>query len=158
MLFAYSELNKTEIEERRSDDPEANGSSNKKAWNVRCSLLYRVNEHHGIPWASPVHVHDDRRGPLAKSFNRRHMSLVHRKARSMGYARVLKDKVSIRVVELLIIGSVESITVLADGKYFRQHEAYARRSRGNPTRGPSYMVELDGSVCRLFPSPLTLAE
>jgi hypothetical protein len=76
----------------------------------------------------------------------------------MGCARVLKDNVSIRVVELLIIGSVEAIAVLADGKYFRQYEACAGRSWGNPAGGPSYMVELDGSVCRLFSSPLTLAE
>jgi hypothetical protein len=76
----------------------------------------------------------------------------------MGCARVLKDKVSIRVVKLLIIVPVEAIAVLADGKYFRQYEAYAGRSWGDPGGGPSYMVELDGSVCRLFPSPLTLAE
>ena len=91
-----------------------------------------------------------------ESFNRRPVSLIHRNARRMRCARVLKDHVSARVVELLIIGSVESITILADGKYFRQYEAYARRSWGDSAGGPCHMEELDGSVCRPFPSPLTL--
>jgi hypothetical protein len=61
--------------------------------------------------------------------------LVHRNARRMGCARVLMDEVSIRVVELLIIGPVETIAVVADGNYFRQHEAYApiRATTGDPS-------------------------
>ena len=73
----------------------------------------------------------------------------------MGCAGVLEDEVSIRVVELLIIGPVETIAVETDRKCFRQHEAYA------PVRAtadePSYMEELEGPGSNLFPSPHALS-
>ena len=59
----------------------------------------------------------------------------------MDRARVLQDEVSIRVVELLIIGSVETIAVGADdGVWFGQHEAVGP---GRVADRESHVEELD---------------
>jgi hypothetical protein len=44
LLFAYGESSKTEIEEQRSDDSEASGSSTQEGFECKMFLLYRVNE------------------------------------------------------------------------------------------------------------------
>jgi hypothetical protein len=56
---------------------------------------------------------DDRRGPCVDYFIARSV-VSDRKARRMDGALVLSDEVSIRVEELLIIRSVEAVTVNAD--------------------------------------------
>ncbi|PYK45711.1 MAG: hypothetical protein DME46_03445 [Verrucomicrobia bacterium] len=74
----------------------------------------------------------------------------------MDFALVLKDEVSSRVEELLIISALETIAVGAhDGIWFCQHEAYAsvRATAGKP----SYVEEPDAPGTRRYESPQTLA-
>ena len=70
--------------------------------------------------ASPVHLHDDRRGShmdqlFACSVVQFISELIYRKPRAMECACVLKDDVSGSVKEFLIIAPVEAILVNADG-------------------------------------------
>ena len=71
----------------------------------------------------------------------------------MDRAHVLEDEISIRVEELLIIGAVEGVAIVADSIQFSQLEADARRS-GRDTAGcPSHVEELDAPISYLFPGP-----
>ncbi len=71
----------------------------------------------------------------------------------MDRAPVLGDDVSIRVEELLIIGAVEAIAIVADGIQLPKLEPYARWGTRNTTGCPSHVEELDGPAFCVFPSP-----
>jgi hypothetical protein len=73
----------------------------------------------------------------------------------MDRAPVLGDEVSIRVEELLIIGAVEAIAIVADGIQMPQLEPYALWLTRNTTGCPSHVEELDGPAFCVFPSPHT---
>ena len=77
----------------------------------------------------------------------------------MGCSRAVRDDVSAdrRIVKRLIISPVETIAVEADGKCFREYEAYAIWVTRDTTWGPSYVVDLNGPVCHLFPNPHALS-
>jgi hypothetical protein len=68
-------------------------------------------------------------------------------------AFVLGDDLSIRVEELLIIRSMEAITVNADRIQFPQLEPYALWVARDTTGSPSHVEELEGSGAYLCPSP-----
>ena len=78
-----------------------------------------------MPGASSVRLHDDRRGSRADQLLAVALKLIYRKARCMDRAPVLGDEVSIRVEELLIIGAVEAIAIVADGIQLPELEPYA---------------------------------
>jgi len=69
----------------------------------------------------------------------------------MDCACVLKDEASTRVEELLIIGTVETIFVDADGIQLPQLEAYApKRVTADE---PPYVEQGERPAFRVFPSP-----
>ena len=70
----------------------------------------------------------------------------------MSYRGAMSDGVSAhrRVVKRFVNCPVPTIAVVADGKCFRKHEAYATWDAGDPTRGPAYVVDLD-HIGHLFP-------
>src|SRR5215469_14693960 len=72
----------------------------------------------------------------------------------MGCRRAMRNGVSAhrRVVKRLINCPIVTIAVVADGKCFREHEAYASWCTRYTTRGPSYVVDLY-QMAHLFPSP-----
>jgi len=70
----------------------------------------------------------------------------------MDRAHVLENEIAIRVEKLLIIGAVEATTVDADRIQMPQLESYARRGGRDTTGGPTYVEELEGPACYLFPS------
>ena len=72
----------------------------------------------------------------------------------MECARILTCEVSIRVQIPGIIRPVVSIAVVADGIYLRLLEAHVGVTRTPAAEGKSHVEELDGPVCRQFPSPL----
>ena len=53
-----------------------------------------------------------------------------------------------------IIRPVVIIAVVADGIYLRLLEAHVSVTRTRTAEGKSHVEELDGPVCRQFPSPL----
>ncbi len=73
----------------------------------------------------------------------------------MDRAPVLKDDVSIRVEELLIIGAVEAIAIVADGIQLPKLEPYALWVTRDTTGCPSHVEELDSPAFCVFPSPHT---
>ena len=71
----------------------------------------------------------------------------------MDGALVLCDEVSIRVKELLIIRTLEAITVNADRIQFPQLEPYTFWVTRDTAGSPSHMEELEGPGTYLCPSP-----
>src|SRR6516164_1174506 len=68
--------------------------------------------------------------------------------------RAMGDGVSAhrRVVKRLIDCPIVTIAVVADGKCFGKHEAYASWDTRDTTRGPSYVVDLH-HIGHLYPGP-----